>query len=169
MNQRLGKRVSRSITFYPTPEDNDLLELLDRQAETRQLTFSELCKMALRQFAYAESTSPYILTDRELQQQVEAELVAQGISFQDWVKQKLHAPPPAAPQHLEHLEQRLQRLEAIILELQQRPIPLTRPEIEQMIQQHHSPGEPTPPLPAPPPPATDSLIAELGALLLDDF
>lgn len=169
MTERLGKRVSRSITFYPTPDDNDLLELLDRQAETRQLTFSELCKMALRQFAYAESASPYVLTDRELQQQVEAELVAQGISFQDWVKQKLQTPAPAAPQPL---EQRLQRLEAIILELQQRPVPLTRPEIEQIIRQHHSPAEKTPPLAAPPPPApaaTDSLIAELGALLLDDF
>ncbi|MEN9215932.1 MAG: hypothetical protein Q6K90_01265 [Gloeomargarita sp. HHBFW_bins_162] len=167
MTERLGKRVSRSITFYPTPEDNDLLEALDRQAEAEQITFSELCKLALRQFAGIPY--PYTVTDRELQQQIQAELTAQGVSFSDWVKQKLHASPPVPP---DLLEVRLQRLEQIVSELQQRPVPLSRSEIEQLIQHHLSPGTPeksanlAPPKPTP---ATDPLLAELGALLVEDF
>lgn len=182
MTERLGKRVSRSITFYPTPEDNELLEELDRRVDAQQVTFSELCKIALRQFVQGGVTpgtaavpSPYIVSfvpaETELQQQIEAELTAQGVTFSDWVKQRLTTPTPDA------LESRVVSLERAVTQLQNQPTPLTRQEIEQMIEQIMRPQPPEkipqlpvpPPPPKPAPPATDPLIAELGALLLDDF
>jgi hypothetical protein len=186
MTERLGKRVSRSITFYPTPEDNALLEELDRRVDAQQVTFSELCKIGLRQFVQGGVTpgtaavpSPYVVSfvpaETELQQQIEAELTAQGVTFSDWVKQRLTTPPPDA------LESRVVSLERAVRQLQNQPTPLTRQEIEQMIEQmieqimRRQPPEKTPQLPVPPPPpkpappATDPLIAELGALLVDDF
>ena len=177
MTERLGKRVSRSITFYPTPEDSQLLEELDRRAAAQQLTFSELCKMALHQFVQGDgadqagATSPYTVCfaphETALQQQIEAELTAQGLSFSDWVKQRLLAPPPNP------LESRVQHLEQVVARLQHQPQPPTRQEIEQMIAQMLEPirqAPLTPPMPPPPPkPTTDSLIAELSTLLVDDF
>ncbi|WP_247217622.1 hypothetical protein [Synechococcus sp. C9] len=175
MTERLGKRVSRSITFYPTPEDSQLLEELDRRAAAQQVTFSELCKMALHQFVQGDGreqeANPYTVCfephETALQQQIEAELTAQGISFSDWVKQRLVAPPPTS------LESRVQHLEAVIAQLQHQPPPPTRQEIEQMIAQMLEPirqAPLTPPMPPPPPkPTTDSLIAELSTLLVDDF
>ncbi|WAS06360.1 hypothetical protein LQF76_05620 [Gloeomargaritales cyanobacterium VI4D9] len=179
MTERLGKRVSRSITFYPTPEDSQLLEELDRRAAAQQMTFSELCKMALYQFVQGDvpaptrATSPYTVCfaphETALQQQIEAELTAQGMNFSDWVKQRLIAPTP--------LESRVQHLEQVVARLQHQPQPPTRLELEQMIAQmleqimHQPPTPNVPAVPPPPPPKppTDPLIAELGALLLDDF
>ncbi len=182
MTERLGKRVSRSITFYPTPEDNELLEELDRRVDAQQITFSELCKIALRQFVQggvtpgtaavpSTYTVSFVPAETELQQQIEAELTAQGVTFSDWVKQRLTTPPPDA------LESRVVSLERAVTQLQNQPTPFTRQEIEQMIEQIMRPQPPAkipqlpvpPPPPKPAPPATDPLIAELGALLLDDF
>ncbi|APB34177.1 hypothetical protein GlitD10_1851 [Gloeomargarita lithophora Alchichica-D10] len=184
MTERLGKRVSRSITFYPTPEDNELLEALDHLAATQAVTFSELCKLALRQHIQTGTThpSPYTVGfapgETELAQCLDALLKTQGISFSDWVKQRLNQPP--APEtdivaRVQFLEQATAQLHN---QLHNQPAPLTRPEIEQIIRQYVTPVPPvaTPPVKAPPPPpppkpspATDPLIAELGAFLLDDF
>lgn len=162
--------MSRSITFYPTPEDAELLEELDRRAAAQQIAFGELCKIALRQFVQGAGHS-YSVTfgpeEKALQQQLDAELAAQGISFSDWVKQRLQASPPS------DLERRLQRLEQAVVELQQRPW-LTRADVEALIRQHLAPTpKPIEPPPPPPPPkpttVADPLIAELGALLGDDF
>ncbi len=125
MSERLGKRVSRSITFYPTPEDTELLEALDQMSATQAITFSELCKIALHQFvqngATAGGANWYTLSfapeDQELQQRLAAALSAQGVSFKDWVKQRLLSPPADA------LALRVQTLEQAVAQLQNQPPP----------------------------------------------
>ncbi|MEN9250540.1 MAG: hypothetical protein Q6K95_10140 [Gloeomargarita sp. GXS_bins_116] len=159
----MSKRVSRSITFYPTPEDNELLEELDRRAAAQQIAFSELCKLALRQFVQGH---PYSVTfgpgEKALQDRLETELAALGITFSEWVKRQLSQPAD--------LEHRLRRLEQAVAELQQRPLPLTQADIEALIRQHVTrTPQPNQPPPPPPPATPDPLIAELGALLGDDF
>ena len=160
MSERPNKRTSRSITFYPTPEDQHLLEELDRLAELRQMPFSDLCK-ELCQAALA--TTPYTVqftaAEKAWEQRLATELATQGLSFSEWVKQRLQAPSPA------DLETRIQRLEQAVAELQRQPQPLSRAEIEHLIQQYLAPSSPAPP----PSPTADPLLAELGALLAEDF
>ena len=167
MTERPNKRVSRSVTFYPTPEDQHLLAELERLAAVRQVPFSDLCKELCRAaLQQGLSATPYTVhftpAEKELAQQLAAELAAQNIPFSAWVKQRLQAPP-------NDLASRVQRLEQAVAQLQSQPRPLTRQDIEQIIQQYlPAPAVPPPP-PAPPDPTTDPLLAELGALLVDEF
>ncbi len=167
MSERPNKRTSRSITFYPTPEDQHLLEELDRLAELRQMPFSDLCKQLCQAALATAPTTPYTVqftaAEKAWEQRLATELATQGLSFSEWVKQRLQAPSPAAPADL---ETRLQRLEQVVAELQRQPPPLSRAEIEHLIQQYLAPSPPAPP---PSSPTADPLLAELGALLREDF
>jgi hypothetical protein len=148
MTERPSKRVSRSVTFYPTPADQHLLAELDRLAAVHKMPFSDLCKQLCR---------------AALQQGLPA--TPHTVRFtpgeKEWAQQ-LPAPPNDLAFRVQHLEQ-------VVAQLQSQPRPLTRQDIEQIIQQYlPAPAVPPPP-PAPPDPTTDPLLAELGALLVDEF
>lgn len=47
MEEPTRKRVSRTVTFYPNPEDGALLERVTAACRMEDVPFSDLCKLAL--------------------------------------------------------------------------------------------------------------------------
>ncbi|MBF2098830.1 MAG: hypothetical protein IGQ88_10700 [Gloeomargaritaceae cyanobacterium C42_A2020_066] len=48
MEEPTRKRVSRTVTFYPNPEDGELLERVTAACQVEDMPFSDLCKLALQ-------------------------------------------------------------------------------------------------------------------------
>lgn len=48
MEEPTRKRVSRTVTFYPNPEDGALLERITAACQVEDMPFSDLCKLALQ-------------------------------------------------------------------------------------------------------------------------